>query len=644
MGRTIPDEMIHEILSPALSVSDETFSVGLPRSPSVPCLESSSAILLVCKAWLRVATPLLYHTVILRSKGQAQALSVALRCNPDLGFRKLRLQSGYGSSLHQILRTTTKLTDIFIPLEFDEGDDACSLCRGLPLIDPVRVIVSYDPFEAITPEPVDTLVGVLVEYIPKWNNLATFEMPHDWPDDEAGHNETFSSPLKVAPNLRTLVLSYNARDLFRDGIMPEYISRVAQNASLQEIRAKTRSRKVLKPVFFEAVRRNARLQELIDPNLFGPKNAFVYPPPLAANPAVADVIWDRVLYYVFREDDDEFHGDGDESDYDSDDEEDRIPQRWDPLRVSKQFMRLGTPHFYDDIFIGTCESMRLFTGRLLREPSLGAHICSLYIGSQDEHTINDLQIILSLVPRLKELSSEDGLNLPWHMFEALSIRYGSHLVLLHGITITQCPDKADPIVFHRLSRLQGFTWKSDTEFHTTATFAASDTFNKLKDLIVTRAHPSFFILLSRLQLSSLKSMILYTTKVDAQIFFEMHGAKLSELYVGAPAFNLDMFNFCPHVKVLNICIASKDEQSVFEGVLKRCHTHSSLEIIVIDPKGFDAKQYAEKSELLELFEVFLAEFDPRPFPALREIRHLYFDWYPPLRSQISTEHNTAVDY
>ncbi|KAJ7041568.1 hypothetical protein C8F04DRAFT_947155, partial [Mycena alexandri] len=46
---------------------------------------SSSAILVVCKAWLRVATPLLYHVVIGRSKAQARGLQRTPRDNPDLG-------------------------------------------------------------------------------------------------------------------------------------------------------------------------------------------------------------------------------------------------------------------------------------------------------------------------------------------------------------------------------------------------------------------------------------------------------------------------------------------------------------------------------------------------------------------------------
>ncbi|KAJ7166447.1 hypothetical protein C8R43DRAFT_836059, partial [Mycena crocata] len=75
----IPNEIIHEILSPALCVSEEAFSATSPDLPFAKISESSSAFLLVSKAWLRVATPLLYNIVIIRFKAQAQALAVALR-------------------------------------------------------------------------------------------------------------------------------------------------------------------------------------------------------------------------------------------------------------------------------------------------------------------------------------------------------------------------------------------------------------------------------------------------------------------------------------------------------------------------------------------------------------------------------------
>ncbi|KAJ7622512.1 hypothetical protein FB45DRAFT_1091487 [Roridomyces roridus] len=600
MRRPIPDEIIHEILSPALSVSDDTFSARFLNSAPVPCLESSSAILLVCKAWLRVATPLLYHTVILGSKGQAQALSVALRSNQDLGrlVKKLRVESGYGTLMHKILQATKNLTDIFIPLEFDKGENACGLCRGLQLIDPVRVIITYDPFKATTPKLVRDLVGVLIEYIPKWKNLAIFEMPHESTDDiDSSHNETFALPLKVAPNLRTLVLSWNQRDLFWEGAIPPYISRIIRNPSLQEIRPKARSRKVLAPDFLETVQQSAKLQALVDPNLFGPTRAFVYPSQLAAKPTVADAIWDHS---------------------DDNSERDEMPTLCGPL------LRLGTPHFYKNIYITTCESMRLFTRRLLLQPSLGAHVRRLFICRHDEKTLNDLQNIFSRVPRMAEFSSAGTLILPWPMFDELTHRYGPYLDSFRGVTVTRCPHRVDPTIFYRLSKIQDFTWKSDTEFHTTInSFAARNALDNLKELTVSLAHPSFFAVLSQMHLPSLSTVVLCTVGVDTRLFFKKHGKKLSKLFVGALAFDVGLFNFCPNVKVLDVCTASEDKLSLLQAVLKRCETHGFLERIVIEPIPSDREGQSE------LLEDFLFEFDRTPFPALQEVQHSLFDWRVP---------------
>ncbi|KAJ7777761.1 hypothetical protein B0H14DRAFT_2401411, partial [Mycena olivaceomarginata] len=80
---------------------------------------SSSAVLLVCKAWLRVAMSLLYHVIVIRSKAQARALEATLRDNPDLGnlIRRLRLEGGFGAPMQKILNHAGNITDIFISLE-----------------------------------------------------------------------------------------------------------------------------------------------------------------------------------------------------------------------------------------------------------------------------------------------------------------------------------------------------------------------------------------------------------------------------------------------------------------------------------------------------------------------------------------------
>ena len=73
----LPDELVKEILSPLLKVPDRLFRNTLHISPFASPSQSSSVLLTVCKQWMRVATPLLYHVVVLRSKAQAQALVLA---------------------------------------------------------------------------------------------------------------------------------------------------------------------------------------------------------------------------------------------------------------------------------------------------------------------------------------------------------------------------------------------------------------------------------------------------------------------------------------------------------------------------------------------------------------------------------------
>ncbi|KAJ7177652.1 hypothetical protein C8R46DRAFT_810000, partial [Mycena filopes] len=114
----LPDEIISEILSPALKVSDERFSDTSDVSPFSKYELSTSAYLVVCKDWLRVATPLLYNIVVLRSRSQANALEKVLASHPEFGafIRKLRLEGGYGMAMHTILKAAPNVTDVFLTL------------------------------------------------------------------------------------------------------------------------------------------------------------------------------------------------------------------------------------------------------------------------------------------------------------------------------------------------------------------------------------------------------------------------------------------------------------------------------------------------------------------------------------------------
>ncbi|KAK7047002.1 F-box domain-containing protein, partial [Favolaschia claudopus] len=177
---TLPDEIISEILSPALKVPDYKFSSLGPKSPFAKYSVSSSAALLVCKAWLRVATPLLYNVIVIRSKAQGRALEDALRTNPDLGrfIKKLRVEGGFGSSMHTILKCATNVTDIYLSLQIHSSDSSAGLAMGLPLINPQRLIIFDDRNNPLKNKAVLQLMATLTVCAPKWSNTHTVFLPY----------------------------------------------------------------------------------------------------------------------------------------------------------------------------------------------------------------------------------------------------------------------------------------------------------------------------------------------------------------------------------------------------------------------------------------------------------------------------------
>jgi hypothetical protein len=81
--------------------------------------------------------------VVLRSKAQAQALAGVLTDNPVLGklIHKLRLEDGYAISMFKMLQAAPNISDIFLTLNITTPDNVCGLCRGLQLIQPIRIII-----------------------------------------------------------------------------------------------------------------------------------------------------------------------------------------------------------------------------------------------------------------------------------------------------------------------------------------------------------------------------------------------------------------------------------------------------------------------------------------------------------------------
>ncbi|KAJ7611793.1 hypothetical protein FB45DRAFT_760455, partial [Roridomyces roridus] len=171
---SLPDEIISEILSPALKVPDDKFADTYEISPFTEYSESPSAYLLVCKSWLRVATPLLYNIVVLRSKAQAKALGQALSKNKDLGqfIKCFRVEGGYGAPMRTILKAAPNITDLCLSFwDIFASDNTVGLCDGLASIQPRRLILRDNPMRPLHNKMIEKLVDAVAAAIPQWQQL-----------------------------------------------------------------------------------------------------------------------------------------------------------------------------------------------------------------------------------------------------------------------------------------------------------------------------------------------------------------------------------------------------------------------------------------------------------------------------------------
>jgi hypothetical protein len=250
----IPDEILSEILTPLLKHPDEVFSDTSKKALLEPGY-SSSTYLLVCKAWLRVSTPLLYHVVILRTTAQAETLQTVLKSNKEFGLRikKLRVEGGFGNAMHSILKFAPNITDLFLTLDIWATDSVRGLCSGLPLISPRRVIVVDAVKQKQKPKKnkqVTELLETLVALIPKWDKMVrycfglitkpglitvqeTFDFPYITPSDMYRNltlyrAEALASALGQSQSLQILFV--------RGGYtFPDYLRQVANVPSLQSL-------------------------------------------------------------------------------------------------------------------------------------------------------------------------------------------------------------------------------------------------------------------------------------------------------------------------------------------------------------------------------------------------------------------------
>ncbi|KAJ7207498.1 hypothetical protein GGX14DRAFT_698178 [Mycena pura] len=361
---SLPDEIISEILSPALTVDDDVFSHNWGVSPFASYSESTSAYLLVCKSWLRVATPLLYNVVILRSKAQAKALARALSGNTDLGrfIKKLRVEGGYGPAMHTVLQCVPNVSDLLLSLEIYSSDSTDGLCKGLRLINPTRLILRDNINKPMTNKMAMKLVNALAEAILNWKCLLVFDWPYSEYSSDHKRIESIVRPLLQANRLQTVVA--------RSTSHASWTYEKFKKCPLQNIRFKTpvyedsRWHPLMDPTI-KSLLRYAKRPALCTQQSSGIELSYVAPslnpfftPMSSTADDVQDGVWSRVLYFAHLRKD--------------------VSPRLALLLVSKRFYRLGLQYYYEHVVLKNSRTISNLALTLSQRPSLGAHIRTIY--------------------------------------------------------------------------------------------------------------------------------------------------------------------------------------------------------------------------------------------------------------------------
>ncbi|KAF7320869.1 hypothetical protein HMN09_00173500 [Mycena chlorophos] len=630
----LPDEIISEILTPALRVPDHAFAAMSARSSFMSFSESSSAYLLVCKDWLRVATPLLYATVIIRSKAQALALGAALAENEELGpfIKKLRVEGGFGAAMHKVLQHTPKVTHIYLSLVIAAGDNTLTgLIKGLPLINPTVLMLDWPPSDARL--KIVNATRSFAEQLPvvfsQWTDLTTVHISNNATYYLQSKFEAMADTLAALPKLERVVVSVVAKDWLQ--FPPLVLLSLARAPSLKRIEFISPPHEAVvgwaldrRRSFVQSMRNHSRLGPLcdfsqlsVDPAIADTPQApslnfFVYPPQLEANPEQEATIWGRVFDFHFSSFVEQSSG----SMF-------RIPRQFAILRVCQKFHRIGTPIAYRHALVNYGHSASL-VNTLTINPALGKHIQQLTF--QSLHNTNHIKAIVQHTSSLSVVRlTGHVLTAPWTAFKNLAETAGTTLTTLEGLKIGKQSGQLSPSVFASFPAMRKFSWDSRCIFKADRKTASLSAFSNLVELVVNGCDGSFFTALSHMDLPCLRSVDCASTISGGGSFFEKHGSKLEEVTVSCTQLaekRTAVLESCSAITRLGI---RSDEKVYVSSKVFSVASHDTLKRIDILPTvGHGLKRPGVTNSLNDFFEK-LGELS-EDFPQLEEVSHLWCSW------------------
>ncbi|KAF7314060.1 F-box domain-containing protein [Mycena chlorophos] len=671
---SLPDEIISEILSPALKVPDDAFADNYSgTSPFATFTESTSAYLVVCKSWLRVATPLLYHVVVLRSKAQAKALAVALAQNPDIGrfIKKLRVEGGFGPFMHTILQLSPNVTDLFLSLDILAADTTEGLCKGLPLISPVRLILQSALGTERSNKSLNGLVKVLQQCIGAWDRLTCFH------GAQAAYKQSSLTICKAFDDQKRLEIVV-ATDFFAALNLYKELS----HCPLREVR-------ILQPIDALDVD-EIGLNFDVDPKLkhiakYAPRRSHAVRSPtigvlLPANPffipladqdsATQESIWSRVFYFALLVP-----------------EREQASTKHQPvpsmslLLVCKRFHRVALPHFYSHVLLRGAEASAL-ADVLLGRPDIGPQIRSLRLKQtlrwrvpedQEGKVVREILAtspstpqyafnpahwrffveIFSRTPNLEDVSliveagaiySATGeIPISPAAFAKLGLVCGASLLSLgvnlqEGVAGTPAgrPSESkmlDPACFARFRALRTLHWRSPVAFTSKTTpTRISELESALPQLHTIEIHDAdntFLEVLTIMKLPALREVHLRhgTVHTHCQSFLQKHGPKLTLLDIPlAMLGELEDYDFASNLTTLRVACFGENSRLLGPKILQRKHDSGTgiftsvprVETIVLSARWNGIGTVAGQKALTQ-WTAYIAELDFVLLPSLTEI-------------------------
>ncbi|KAJ7171676.1 hypothetical protein C8R43DRAFT_979036 [Mycena crocata] len=664
MSSVLPDEIISEILSPALKIADDAFADTMqPTSPFAAYTRSTSAYLVVCKAWLRVATPLLYNVVVIRSKAQALALETALKSNKDLGMfiKKLRVEGGYGAPMKNILKYSPNITDLVLSLAIWSSDSVGGLCQGLSLIDPIRLIIHDTNFQGPGKNKQNLrLAEKLAERIRRWQNLRIVDLPYtyDW-DPELVRYQQICTAITAAPFVEQVFIP------IPEGFgLPEAIEATRHNPSFKSFTIKE-----LLPPGWELGIEDPTLLEIVkhsffpntpddgtaEVNIARPANP-LFVPMESCSEEVQDKIWSRILYFALNA---EYLDEQISVDVHTPGASPSVSPTFpsEMMLVSKRFERLTIQNTFRHVILQTFGDLAGFSASLLKHTGYAKDVRAVFADrdaalryfdpyafdpmnwrdepdpATDELVRAMLAVLTGLVsltgghydptafPPISQISDQT-LPLNWDSFLTVGARAGRTLERF-SLEVVPPPQIQSPIVLHPFVSLRALEWKSLVEFSLHPQIEwASGALDRLECLSLVEYHPTFLGALTTAELPSLRRVYFYEPLVpNDEDFLQRHGAKLTQLMiVNSDMGEIDVLQTCPTLPLL---ICSRNDRTVgyvpSVDLFTPTQPHLGLKKVILEDFGQIRR---EENEMVE----FLTSIDPEKLPALHEIQVHMLHW------------------